>query len=33
MHEALSRHFIGIDFRERNAGTAIDEHMTDQGLL
>ncbi|KAK5982124.1 hypothetical protein GCK32_003796 [Trichostrongylus colubriformis] len=32
MVEALQRHFSGIDFRERNAGGAIDEHMTDEGF-
>ncbi|KHJ99115.1 putative glycogen debranching enzyme [Oesophagostomum dentatum] len=32
MCEALSRHFGGIEFRERNAGPAIDEHMKDEGF-
>ncbi|VDK50556.1 unnamed protein product, partial [Cylicostephanus goldi] len=32
MYEALSRHFAGIDFRERNAGFEIDEHMKDEGF-
>ncbi|KAL3091571.1 hypothetical protein niasHT_024153 [Heterodera trifolii] len=32
MFEALSRHFLGIDFRERNAGHRIDEHMRDEGF-
>ncbi|VDO09348.1 unnamed protein product [Haemonchus placei] len=30
--EALQRHFSGIDFRERNAGPEIDEHMRDEGF-
>uniref|UniRef100_A0A914RWL7 Uncharacterized protein n=1 Tax=Parascaris equorum TaxID=6256 RepID=A0A914RWL7_PAREQ len=29
MYDALSRHFYGISFRERNAGRQIDEHMND----
>ncbi|KAH7710427.1 glycogen debranching enzyme [Aphelenchoides avenae] len=32
MHEALQRHFAGISFRERNAGSRIDEHMRDEGF-
>lgn len=32
MYEALSRHYAGIDYRERNAGSGIDEHMTHEGL-
>ncbi|KAJ1370050.1 Amylo-alpha-1,6-glucosidase [Parelaphostrongylus tenuis] len=32
MCEALQRHFIGIDFRERNAGSQIDDHMRDEGF-
>lgn len=32
MNEALQRHFKGIDFRERNAGHQIDEHMQDGGF-
>uniref|UniRef100_A0A914HEY4 4-alpha-glucanotransferase n=1 Tax=Globodera rostochiensis TaxID=31243 RepID=A0A914HEY4_GLORO len=32
MFEALSRHFQGIAFRERNAGPRIDEHMRDEGF-
>uniref|UniRef100_A0A0K0DRP1 GDE_C domain-containing protein n=1 Tax=Angiostrongylus cantonensis TaxID=6313 RepID=A0A0K0DRP1_ANGCA len=32
MCEALERHFCGIDFRERNAGPQIDEHMRDEGF-
>lgn len=32
MQEALSVHFQGLVFRERNAGKSIDEHMTDQGF-
>ncbi|KIH61799.1 Amylo-alpha-1,6-glucosidase, partial [Ancylostoma duodenale] len=30
MCEALERHFEGIEFRERNAGPQIDEHMRDE---
>lgn len=33
MQEALDRHFQGIEYRERNAGQAIDEHMTDNGVF
>lgn len=32
MHEALSVHFQGLCFRERNAGRKIDEQMTDRGF-
>ncbi|KAH9506703.1 hypothetical protein DERF_011421 [Dermatophagoides farinae] len=32
MQEALNRHFNGIDFVERNAGTGIDAHMTKNGF-
>ncbi|EYB99071.1 hypothetical protein Y032_0125g1272 [Ancylostoma ceylanicum] len=32
MCEALERHFEGIEFRERNAGPQIDEHMRDEGF-
>jgi glycogen debranching enzyme len=32
MQEALSVHFQGLVFRERNAGNKIDEHMTDVGF-
>lgn len=32
MYEALQRHFSGIEFRERNAGQQIDEHMRDEGM-
>jgi glycogen debranching enzyme len=32
MHEALQKHFQGLRFRERNAGTGIDEHMKDEGF-
>lgn len=32
INEALQRHFSGINFRERNAGHEIDEHMTDEGF-
>jgi glycogen debranching enzyme len=32
MQEALSVHFQGLSFRERNAGKHIDEYMTDRGF-
>ena len=32
IHEALTKHFEGLKFRERNAGSQIDEHMVDQGF-
>lgn len=32
IQEALTVHFQGLSFRERNAGTKIDEHMTDKGF-
>ncbi|XP_049783705.1 glycogen debranching enzyme isoform X1 [Schistocerca cancellata] len=32
MQEALSVHFQGLCFRERNAGRSIDAHMTDKGF-
>lgn len=32
IQEALTRHFQGVKFRERNAGKAIDEQMTDNGF-
>lgn len=32
MQEALDAHFQGRTFRERNAGRAIDAHMTDRGF-
>lgn len=32
MQEALNRHFVGIDFIERNAGKQIDEHMKQEGF-
>ncbi|XP_045473681.1 glycogen debranching enzyme [Harmonia axyridis] len=32
MQEALTRHFQGVTFRERNAGREIDEQMTDKGF-
>ncbi|XP_055387431.1 glycogen debranching enzyme [Condylostylus longicornis] len=32
MQEALKIHFQGLVYRERNAGTAIDAHMTEKGF-
>lgn len=32
IQEALTVHFQGLYFRERNAGKQIDEHMTEQGF-
>ncbi|KAI5694550.1 hypothetical protein M8J75_000879 [Diaphorina citri] len=32
VQEAVERHFQGVVFRERNAGTAIDAHMVSQGF-
>lgn len=32
MQEALSIHFQGLVFKERNAGRQIDEHMSDAGF-
>jgi glycogen debranching enzyme len=32
IQEALSAHLHGIKFRERNAGTSIDEHMCSEGF-
>jgi glycogen debranching enzyme len=32
MQEALQRHFQGVSFRERNAGTQIDSEMKDEGF-
>lgn len=32
MQEALNIHFQGLVFRERNAGRAIDAHMSDRGF-
>ncbi|KYN10710.1 Glycogen debranching enzyme, partial [Trachymyrmex cornetzi] len=32
IQEALTVHFQGLCFRERNAGKQIDEHMTDRGF-
>ncbi|KAJ8945126.1 hypothetical protein NQ318_001591 [Aromia moschata] len=32
IQEALTVHFQGLAFRERNAGRQIDEHMTDRGF-
>ena len=31
MQEAIERHSNGIKFRERNAGSQIDNDMSDQG--
>jgi len=32
MQEAVQKHFQGINFRERNAGSKIDAHMSDEGF-
>jgi glycogen debranching enzyme len=32
IQEALTVHFQGLCFRERNAGKNIDAHMTDKGF-
>lgn len=32
MQEALNRHAVGVQFRERNAGRQIDDQMSDQGF-
>ena len=32
IQEALTTHFQGLCFRERNAGQSIDAHMTDRGF-
>lgn len=32
MQEALTVHFQGLFYRERNAGRQIDEHMTEKGF-
>jgi glycogen debranching enzyme len=32
IQEALTVHFQGLCFRERNAGQKIDAHMTDKGF-
>jgi glycogen debranching enzyme len=32
IQEAVNRHFVGIDFVERNAGKQIDEHMQEPGF-
>ena len=31
MQEGLQHHATGVKYRERNAGTQIDEHMQDPG--
>lgn len=32
MQEALQRHFNGVQFRERGAGTSLDSNMKDKGF-
>lgn len=32
IYEALLKHFQGLNFRERNAGKSIDEHMLEEGF-
>ncbi len=32
IQEALAIHVKGLKFRERNAGSSIDEHMKDEGF-
>jgi len=32
IQESISKHFVGIEFRERNAGSQIDAHMTHHGF-
>lgn len=32
IQEAMQRHATGVQFRERNAGPGIDNHMTDEGF-
>jgi hypothetical protein len=32
IQECMTRHFQGVQFRERNAGRSLDEQMTDQGF-
>ncbi len=32
IQEALQRHAHGVEYRERNAGHAIDADMSDQGV-
>lgn len=31
IHEAMTHHMQGVEFRERNAGSQIDPNMTDDG--
>lgn len=33
MQEALQRHVEGLKYRERNAGTQIDDQMKDEGMV
>lgn len=33
MQEALQRHAEGLKYRERNAGTQIDDQMKDEGMV
>lgn len=32
MQEAIQRHFIGVQFRERGAGPGLDHNMKDKGF-
>jgi glycogen debranching enzyme len=32
MQEAIQRHFIGVQFRERGAGASLDMNMQDKGF-
>ena len=33
IHEALQRHVEGISYRERHAGSGLDQNMSHQGRL